>query len=48
MQKCDPYEGVTTRENMKNLINSLKKDIPKIKENLFGAILSSNIKEWEK
>ena len=48
MEKCCPYDGITKREDMKNLINSLKKDIPKIKENLFGAILRSNIKGWEK
>lgn len=48
MEKCCPYDGISKREDMKNLINSLKKDIPKVKENLFGAILRSNIKGWEK
>lgn len=48
MKKCCPYDGISKREDMKNLINSLKKDIPKVKENLFGAICRSDIKGWKK
>jgi len=48
MEKCCPYDGISKREDMKNLIESLRKDIPKVKENLFGAIMRSNIKGWEK
>ena len=32
---------------MKELIKEMKKDIPKVKEHIFGAIKRSNIKGWE-
>lgn len=48
MEKCCPYDGISKREDMKALLNSLRKDIPKVKENLFGAILRSDIKGWGK
>ena len=47
MEKNCPYDGISKREDMKVLIESLRKDIPKVKENLFGAIYRSNIKGWE-
>ena len=46
--KCCPRDGFTKREYMKDLIKDLKKDIPKIKANLLGAIMRSEIKGWEK
>jgi len=48
MAKCCPLDGLSKREDMKNLIQDLKHDIPKVKENLFGAISRSNIKGWKK
>ena len=47
MQKCCPMDGHSSREDMKQLIHSLKIDIPRVKENLFGAILRSNIQGWQ-
>lgn len=46
MPKCCPMDGVSKREDMKNLIYNLQKDIPTLKANLFGAIKRSNIKGW--
>lgn len=48
MPKCCPMDGVSKRENMKNLIHELQKDIPMVKTNIYGAIKRSNIKGWEK
>ena len=48
MPKCCPMDGVSKREDMKNLIYSLQKDIPNVKTNIYGAIKRSNIKGWEK
>lgn len=48
MPKCCPMDGHSKREDMKNLIYSLSKDIPMIKANLFGAISRSDIKGWKK
>jgi len=47
VDKCCPKDGYTKREYMKDLIKALKKDIPKVRENLSGAIERSNIKGWE-
>ena len=46
MPKCCPMDGVSKREDMKNLIYNLQKDIPTLKANLFGAIKRSSIKGW--
>lgn len=46
MPKCCPLDGFSKREDMKDLLYNLQKDIPKVKENLFGAITRSNIKGW--
>ncbi len=46
MEKCCPYDGISKREDMKVLLNNLRKDIPRVKENLLGAILRSDIKGW--
>lgn len=48
MPKCCPMDGVSKREDMKNLIYSLQKDIPNVKTNIYGAIKRSNIKGWKK
>ena len=48
MKKCCPLDGYSKREDIKELIHTLQKDIPRINENLFGAISRSNIKGWEK
>lgn len=47
VDKCCPYDGKTKREYMKDMIKNLKKDIPKVRENLMGAIRRSNIEGWE-
>lgn len=46
MNKCCPMDGISKREDMKNLIHNFQKDIPNIKANLYGAIKRSNIKGW--
>ena len=46
MEKCCPMDGVSKREDMKELIWKLQKDIPNLKANLYGAIKRSNIKGW--
>ena len=46
MPKCCPMDGFSKREDIKNLIYTLQKDIPTLKANLFGAIKRSNIKGW--
>ncbi|MCL2860552.1 MAG: tRNA 2-thiocytidine(32) synthetase TtcA [Oscillospiraceae bacterium] len=48
MSKCCPIDGHSKREEMKLLIEKLQKDIPRVKENLFGAITRSGIPGWEK
>ena len=47
MLKSCPMDGVSKRENAKELINSLQKDIPTIKANLFGAI-QRGLDNWRK
>ncbi|MDO4282576.1 MAG: ATP-binding protein [Clostridia bacterium] len=47
MGKCCPYDGFTKREYMKDLIKDLKTDIPKVRENIFGAIKRSDIPGWK-
>ncbi len=46
MDKVCPMDGVSKREDMKQLIFSLTKDIPMIRANLFGAI-KRHIPEWQ-
>lgn len=48
MPKVCPMDGKSKREDMKDLIFTLQKDIPRIRANLYGAIKRSNIKGWEK
>lgn len=47
MPKVCPMDGISKREDMKQLILSLTKDIPMIRANLFGAI-ERNLKDWKK
>ena len=44
--KVCPMDGVSKREDMKQLIFSLTKDIPMVRANLFGAI-QRNLEEWK-
>lgn len=45
MPKVCPMDGVSKREDMKQLIYTLGKNIPMIRANLFGAI-KRNLPEW--
>lgn len=47
MPKVCPMDGKSKREDMKQLIFSLTKNIPMIRANLFGAI-QRNLNEWKK
>ena len=42
-----PVDGATKREETKQLLYSLQKDIPRIQEHLFGAVQRSHILGWE-
>ena len=46
MAKVCPMDGTSKREDMKNLIFSLSKNIPMIRANLFGAI-QRNLDDWK-
>ncbi len=46
MNKCCPADGFTKRDYMSDLIHTLKKDIPRVKEHIFGAIKRSHIDGW--
>lgn len=48
MKKACPMDGVSKREDIKNMIKDLQIDIPHIRANLYGAIKRSNIKGWKK
>ncbi len=48
IKKTCPADGYTKRDYMTNLIQDLKKDIPKVREHLFGAIKRSDIDGWKK
>lgn len=48
LKKNCPMDGISKREDMKNLINTLQKDIPFLKKNIYGAIKRSDIKGWKK
>ena len=47
MPKACPMDGYSKREDMKNYIFDLHKDIPKVEANLFGAIIR-NVDGWKK
>ncbi len=46
LKKCCPMDGSSKRQYIKDLMYNLNKDIPKIKENIFGAIERSGIDGW--
>ena len=46
MEKVCPMDGKSKREDMKQLIFSLTKNIPMLRANLFGAI-QRNLPEWK-
>ena len=46
MSKVWPMDGTSKREDMKQMIFSLQKDIPMIRANLFGAI-RRNLPDWK-
>lgn len=46
MKKVCPMDGTSKREDMKQLIFSLTKNIPMIRANLFGAI-QRNLDDWK-
>ena len=48
MPKCCPMDGHSKREDIKDLIHDLQKNIPTVKTNIYGAIKRSNIKGWNK
>ena len=47
MGKCCEADGLTKRDYMTDLIKDLQKDIPRVKEHIFGAIKRSGIPGWE-
>lgn len=47
MPKVCPMDGTSKREDMKQLIFALTKNIPMIRANLFGAI-QRNLEDWKK
>lgn len=47
MNKCCPMDGVSKREDMKELIRNLQIDIPHIRANLYGAIKRGEINGWK-
>jgi len=48
MKKCCPADGYTKRDYMTDLIHTLKKDIPRVREHIFGAIKRSGIDGWKR
>lgn len=48
MPKACPMDGVSKREDMKNLIKYFQKDLPHIRSNLYGAIKRADIDGWSK
>ena len=48
MGKCCPKDGFTMRQYFKDTITQFRKDIPKVRENLIGAVIRSNIPGWDK
>ncbi|MEI3395607.1 MAG: ATP-binding protein [Clostridia bacterium] len=47
MPKVCPMDGTSKREDMKQMIFKLQKDIPMVRANLFGAI-QRNLDDWKK
>ena len=47
MSKVCPMDGVSKRENMKNMIFEWEKQIPTIRANMTGAIKRAHINGWK-
>lgn len=47
MPKACPMDGISKREDMKNLIKNMQLDIPHVKANLYGAIKRGEINGWK-
>ena len=47
MPKVCPMDGTSKREDIKQMLFSLKKEIPMVRANLFGAI-KRNLPDWKK
>ena len=47
MPKACPMDGISKRENMKELIKNMQIDIPHIRANLYGAIKRGEINGWK-
>lgn len=47
MPKVCPMDGISKREDMKNMILDLEKKIPTIRSNMVGAIKRSHINGWK-
>ncbi len=47
MNKVCPMDGYSKREDMKNMILNLEKEIPTIRANMTGAIKRANINGWK-
>lgn len=47
MPKACPMDGVSKREDMKNLIKDMQIDIPHVRANLYGAIKRGEINGWK-
>lgn len=43
-----PADGHTKREYVKNLVRTINRETPGVKERMFTAILNGNMKGWEK
>ena len=47
MPKVCPMDGISKREDMKNMIFEWEKQIPTIRANMAGAIKRSHINGWK-
>ena len=47
MPKVCPMDGVSKREDMKNMILDFEKDLPNVRANMIGAIKRANINGWK-
>ena len=46
MPKACPMDGFSKREEIKQLLYNLSKQIPHVRANMYGAIKRSKIKGW--
>ena len=47
MPKVCPMDGISKREDMKNMILDLEKNLPNVRANMVGAIKRANINGWK-